>query len=119
MSELLIKQERRTRRVHRVRRKLLDNAGKLRISIFASNKHLYAQIIDDAKGATIVCVTASEVKDVKGSKSEAAASLGTLLAQKAKNAKIGDNLVFDKGRYKYHGRVKAFADAARAEGLKF
>ncbi len=119
MSELLTKQERRIRRINRVRSKLLENGGKLRISVFASNKHLYAQIIDDAKGVTLVSVSASEVKAVKGSKSDIAASLGTLLAQKAQSAKIGNNLVFDKGRYKYHGRVKAFADAARAGGLKF
>lgn len=119
MSEILIKKQRRDQRISRVRKKLLNQAGKLRLSVFASNKHMYAQIIDDAAGATVVGVAAAEVKDVKGSKSEVAARLGTLLAQKAKDAKIEENIVFDKGRYKYHGRVKAFADAARAGGLKF
>lgn len=119
MSETSIKKQRRDQRISRVRKKLLNQAGKLRLSIFASNKHMYAQIINDADGVTVVGVAAAEVKDVKGTKSEVAASLGSLLAQKAKEAKIKESIVFDKGRYKYHGRVKAFADAARAGGLKF
>ncbi len=119
MSEIITKKERRIRRVNRVRSKLLDQNGKLRISVFASNKHMYAQIIDDADGKTLVSVSMTDVKSAKGSKSEIAAQLGSLLAEKAKSAKINDNMVFDKGRYKYHGRVKAFADAAREAGLKF
>lgn len=119
MSETAIKQERRQRRISRVRKNLLAQNGKLRISVFASNKHMYAQIIDDAKGETLVSVSVNDLKDSKGTKSEAAAKLGTMLAEKAKSSKIQDNLVFDKGRYKYHGRVKAFADAAREGGLNF
>lgn len=119
MSENIVKQERRRRRISRVRDKLLDQNGKLRVSVFASNNHIYAQIIDDAKGETLVSVSASEVENSKGTKSEIAAQLGKLLAEKAKKSKITDNLVFDKGRYKYHGRVKAFAEAAREGGLKF
>lgn len=119
MSEITIKKQRRVQRINRVRKKLLDQAGKLRLSVFASNQALYAQIIDDAKGETVLSVAAKEIADAKGTKVEQAAQLGTLLAQKAKDKKIADSVVFDKGRYKYHGRVKAFADAAREGGLKF
>jgi large subunit ribosomal protein L18 len=119
MSELIIKKQRTTQRVQRTRKKLLAQAGKLRLSVFASNQGFYAQIIDDAKNETVVSVSAQEIKDAKGSKIEKAAQLGTVLAQKAKDKKITDSIVFDKGKYKYHGRVKAFADAVREGGLKF
>jgi large subunit ribosomal protein L18 len=119
MSEIVIKKQRRDQRVNRVRKKLLDQAGKLRMTVFASNTSMYAQIIDDAKAVTILSVDGKELQEAKGTKVERAAQLGTLLAQKAKHKKITDSVVFDKGRYKYHGRVKAFADAARAGGMKF
>jgi large subunit ribosomal protein L18 len=119
MSEITIKKQRRTQRVNRVRKKILDQAGKLRLTVFASNQSLYAQIIDDAKGETVLSIDGKELKDVKGTKVERATQLGILLAQKAKEKKLSGSVVFDKGRYKYHGRVKAFADAAREGGLKF
>ncbi|HRN96761.1 MAG TPA: 50S ribosomal protein L18 [Candidatus Levybacteria bacterium] len=119
MSEVATKKQRKTQRVQRVRKKLLNQAGKLRLSVFASNQAFYAQIIDDAKAETVVSVAVQELKAEKGTKVERAAQLGTLLAQKAKDKKISGSIVFDKGRYKYHGRVKAFADAAREGGLKF
>jgi large subunit ribosomal protein L18 len=119
MSELKIKKQRTIQRVQRTRKKLTAQAGKLRLSVFASNQGFYAQIIDDAKKETVVGVSVQELKDYKGTKIEMATQLGTLLAQKAKDKKVVDDIVFDKGKYKYHGRVKAFADAAREGGLKF
>jgi large subunit ribosomal protein L18 len=118
MSELKIKQARTSRRVNRTRNKIGEQAGKLRLSVFASNKYMYAQIIDDAKGTTVISAAAKELTET-GTKTELARALGNLLAQKAKEKKVTSNIVFDKGRYKYHGRVKAFAEAAREGGLKF
>ena len=119
MSEIKIKKERRMQRVQRIRKRLRDNANALRLSVFASNQAMYAQLIDDTKGETVLSVSSKDLKDGKGTKTEQSAQLGTLFAQKAKEKKITDSLVFDKGRYKYHGRVKAFAQAAREGGLKF
>jgi large subunit ribosomal protein L18 len=119
MSELTIKKQRTTQRVQRTRKKLLAQVGKLRVSVFASNQAFYAQIIDDVKQQTLLSVSTQELQDAKGTKIEKAAQLGTLLAEKVKDQKIAGGIVFDKGKYKYHGRVKAFADAAREGGLKF
>jgi large subunit ribosomal protein L18 len=79
--------------------------------------HLYAQIIDDAKQMTLVAVSEKE-SAVTGTKIEKAAALGKVLAEKAKQAQVTE-VVFDKGSYKYHGRIKAFADGAREGGLSF
>lgn len=119
MSEIIIKKERRLRRVERIRNKLLGQENKFRVSVFASNKYMYAQIIDDTNGKTVVSVNQKELKSAAGTKTETASELGKLLAEKAKAGKFVNNLVFDKGRYKYHGRVKAFADGAREGGLQF
>lgn len=90
-----------------------------RISVYRSSKRIYAQIIDDLKGKTIVSVTEKEIKsDNKMTKIDKAKMIGSLLAQKAKKVKI-DKIVFDRGKYRYHGRVKALADGAREGGLKF
>lgn len=118
MRELKVKRKRRARRVKRVRRKLMNVGGSLRLSVFRSNKHFYAQIIDDKLGKTLVSVSEKELGQMAGSKIEAAYELGRLVASKAKKRKI-KAVMFDKGAYKYHGRVKSFADAAREEGLKF
>lgn len=96
--------------------------GKARLSVFRSNKQVYAQIIDDAKGQTLVSASTLE-KDVreklaKSSTAEAAAYIGQLVAERAVKSGISE-VVFDRGGYIYHGRVKALADAARAAGLKF
>ena len=109
MSEVKIKLKRRARRQTRIRKKIAEVSSRPRLSIFKSNKFLYAQIIDDTKGHTLVAVNEKEVEDgVQG--------LGKLLATKAKEKKVSD-VVFDRGRYKYHGKVKAFVDAAREGGL--
>lgn len=109
MSEVNIKLQRRARRQARVRKKIAEVSSRPRLSIFKSNKYLYAQIIDDAKGHTLVAVNEKEVKDGVG-------ALGKLLATKAKEKKVKE-VVFDRGRYKYHGKVKTFVEAAREGGL--
>ena len=96
--------------------------GKMRLSVFRSGKHIYAQIIDDAKGVTVVSASTLD-KDVrsqitKSSTVEAATFIGKLVAEKAVKSGVNE-VVFDRGGYIYHGRVKALADAARAAGLKF
>lgn len=111
------------KRKARVRTQLRKkSAGKLRLSVFRSNKHIYAQIIDDIKGVTIVSAsTQSEqlAKKAKGvSNIDAAKKVGEMLAQEAIKAKVA-SVVFDRGGYLYHGRVKALAEAAREAGLKF
>ena len=96
--------------------------GKARLSVFRSGKHIYAQIIDDANGNTLVSASTVE-KDVAknlttGANVDSATLIGTTIAERAKKAGV-DVVVFDRGSYKYHGRVKALAEAARAGGLKF
>lgn len=111
------------RRKGRVRYQLRKRAaGRPRLSVFRSSKHIYAQIIDDAQGVTLVAASSIE-KDLKGSlktgaDADAAAKVGTLVAERAVAAGIKD-VVFDRGGYRYHGRVKALADAAREAGLSF
>jgi large subunit ribosomal protein L18 len=111
------------RRKARVRRNLKGAQGdRPRLSVFRSSKHIYAQIIDDAKGYTLASASSidSELKGglQKGTNVAAAAVVGKLVAQRALKAGIKD-VVFDRGGYIYHGRVKALADAAREAGLNF
>jgi large subunit ribosomal protein L18 len=109
------------RRRRRVRTKIAKvSAGRLRLSIHRSNKHIYAQVIDDAKGVTIVAASTVEkdLRAAKGWNAEAAAAVGKLIAERSKAAGI-DKVVFDRGGYLYHGRMKALADAAREGGLLF
>ena len=111
------------RRKARVRRSLKAAAnGRPRLSVFRSSKHIYAQLIDDAKGETLVSASSLE-KDLRGSlktgaDTEAAKAIGKLLAERA-TAKGVTDVVFDRGGYLFHGRVKALADAAREGGLNF
>jgi large subunit ribosomal protein L18 len=86
--------------------------------VFRSNTHIYAQVIDDEKGVTLVSASSIELKLKNGSNIEAAKQVGALVAKRASEKKI-ENVVFDRGGYLYHGRVKALAEAARAAGLKF
>jgi large subunit ribosomal protein L18 len=111
------------RRKARVRRSLKRAQGdRPRLSIFRSSKHIYAQIIDDAKGYTLASASSidAELRDglQKGTDVAAAAVVGKVVAQRALKAGIKD-VVFDRGGYIYHGRVKALADAAREAGLNF
>jgi large subunit ribosomal protein L18 len=113
----------RTRRLARVRRSVKRAAsGRARLSVFRSGKHIYAQLIDDGQGATLAAASSLD-KDLreklKSSADRTAASeVGKLLASRAIAAGIKD-VVFDRGRYRFHGRVKALADGAREAGLNF
>jgi large subunit ribosomal protein L18 len=112
---------RHARREGRVRARLRKNAhGALRLSVHRSGRHIYAQVIDDAKGVTLVAASTLDATlrgKVKCSK-EGAASVGKLIAERAKKAGV-EKVVFDRGGFLYHGRIKALADAAREAGLKF
>ncbi len=111
------------KRKARVRTALKNVAGgKMRLSVFRSGKNIYAQVIDDAKGVTVVSASTldKDVRDTlqKSSTIEAAGVIGKLVAEKAIKSGVNE-VVFDRSGYIYHGRVKALADAARAAGLKF
>jgi large subunit ribosomal protein L18 len=111
------------RRIARVRRAIRAAArGRARLSVFRSSKQIYAQVIDDAEGRTIAAASSIETdlrdKLKTGADKAAAAEVGKLLAERATAAGVTD-VVFDRGRYLYHGRVKALADGAREGGLKF
>ena len=111
------------RREGRVRSRLKRHAGtRLRLSVHRSGRHIYAQIIDDTKGVTLAAASTLD-KDVKaavkaGGTSEAAAAVGKAIAERGLAAKVTE-VIFDRGSYLYHGRVKALADAAREGGLQF
>ena len=110
----------RARRHARVRRKVAGTAARPRLAVFRSNKHMVAQVIDDATGRTLAAASTVEAdlrKSGTGNKS-AAASVGKLVAERAKAAGV-TNVVFDRGGFIYHGRVAALADAAREAGLEF
>jgi len=108
------------RRAQRVRNRLRTVAnGRPRLSIFRSAKNIYAQVIDDEAGVTLAAASSLEgEKKAKGSDKDAAAKVGALVAQRAIEKGVKD-VVFDRGGYLYHGRVKALADAAREAGLNF
>ncbi len=106
------------RRANRVRATVRGTAERPRLSVFVSNVHISAQIINDVAGKTLAAATTVGQKKVTGTMSERAAWVGTEIAKKAKAAKI-DTVVFDRGSKQYHGRVKALADAAREGGLEF
>ena len=106
------------RRAQRVRSRLKEvSAGRPRLSVFRSAKNIYAQIIDDAQGVTVAAASSLEGK-VKGSDKDSAARIGKLIAERAIEKGVKD-VVFDRGGYIYHGRIKALADAAREAGLNF
>jgi large subunit ribosomal protein L18 len=110
--------KRRLKRRRRVRAKVRGSAQRPRISVFRSNRGIFAQLVDDDAGRTLAAVswTEPELRSLKPM--EQATRAGTLLAQRASAAGIGE-AVFDRGGYKYHGRVKALADGAREGGLSF
>ncbi|MDX2073139.1 MAG: 50S ribosomal protein L18 [Alphaproteobacteria bacterium] len=111
------------RRKARIRIQIRKKAtGRVRLSVFRSGKHIYAQLIDDTKGTTLASASTLD-KDLKGqvksaSTVEAAKAVGSAIAKKGKEAKVKE-VVFDRGGYLFHGRVKALADAARENGLSF
>lgn len=119
MSKTILKQLNRTRRHNRVRAKITGTAKRPRVSVFKSNRNIFVQLIDDESSKTILSSKISGGKSkVKGNKSDKAAEIGKAVAEKAKTAGISE-VVFDRGGYKYHGRVKALAEGLRAGGLKF
>ncbi len=112
----------RQRRVYRVRNKIRGCSTRPRLTIFRSHKHIYAQVVDDLEGRTLVAANSRD-KGVSGSESyggnkSAAAAVGKAVAERAIAAGITE-VAFDRGAYKYHGRVASLADAAREAGLKF
>jgi large subunit ribosomal protein L18 len=118
MATLTVR-EARTRRHKRVRGKVAGTTERPRLVVTRSNRGIVAQLVDDLEGKTLASASWLQVKKTfKGDKKAQAAEVGKLLAQNAKAAKI-ETVVFDRGGYLYHGRVKALADAAREGGLKF
>jgi large subunit ribosomal protein L18 len=107
------------RRIHqRLRRRLHGTAERPRLAVFRSLKHIYVQVIDDGQGRTLVSASSMEKNGVHGGNVAGAKSIGKLVAKRAKDKGI-KAVVFDRGGYLYHGRVKALADAAREAGLEF
>jgi large subunit ribosomal protein L18 len=107
------------RRAQRNRTRLKKMAsGRARLSVFRSSKNIYAQVIDDTQGVTVAAASSLEGDGKKGADKDAAAKVGALVAQRALEKGVKD-VVFDRGGYLYHGRVKALADAAREAGLNF
>ena len=109
------------KRIHkRIRRKLAGTAERPRLAVFRSVAHIYAQVIDDTKGDTLVAASSTEKggHESNGGNVAAAKAIGKLVAERAKEKGI-KKVVFDRGGYQYHGRVKALADAAREAGLEF
>lgn len=114
---------RRQRRRYGIRKRIVGQPGQPRLSVFKSLNHIYAQVIDDLAGGTIVAASTQDPElktklEKKTGNSAAAAAVGALVAQRAK-AKGVSAVAFDRGGFRYHGRIKALADAARKEGLKF
>lgn len=111
--------EARTRRHFRVRKNVSGTAARPRMAVYRSNRYIYVQVIDDVAGHTMASASSQE-KDLRSSalNQGTATEVGKLIAERAKGAGI-NSVVFDRGGYKYHGKIKALADAAREAGLEF
>lgn len=114
---MINKSERRKKIHKKIRSKIFGTSEMPRMTVFRSNKQIYVQLIDDINGSTLVSASSKEVKD-GGTKSDVSAMVGKAIAEKASSKGIA-NVVFDRGGFLYHGRVKALAEAAREAGLKF
>src|SRR4030042_3618677 len=112
---MLEKQEKRHKRHKKIRARVFGTKEKPRLCVFKSDKHIYAQLINDEKGKTIASVSDFNCKKIKTGKAK---EIGKLIAKKAKDLKI-EKVVFDRGGYKYHGQVKELAEGAREGGLLF
>ena len=109
----------RRKKIHLgIRKKIKGTADKPRLSVFKSNKGIYAQLIDDVNGNTLVSASYLDKEIASGSKMEVAKQVGAIITQRAKDKNI-ENVVFDRSGYKFHGIVKSLADGAREAGLKF
>jgi large subunit ribosomal protein L18 len=120
MTQLASRGAARQKRHDRIRLRLEGSASRPRLAVFRSNIHIYAQVIDDASGRTLAAASTLE-KELRGSKQskvEEAAVIGRLLAERAKSAGV-ERVVFDRAGFRYHGRIKSLADAAREAGLEF
>jgi large subunit ribosomal protein L18 len=122
MSRQLLKTQRQSRRVRRVRKKVTGLPGRPRLAVSRSNRHIYAQIIDDTSGRTL-CAAGTQSKDLPteisyGGNVKAAAVIGKALGEKARKLGI-ETVCFDRRGRKYHGRIKALAEATREAGLRF
>ncbi len=117
---LVTRSERRVRKHVRVRKKVAGTAAKPRLNVYRSSKHIYAQLVDDDKGATLASASSlsKDFSGKHGANKEAAREVGKLIAKLAK-AKSIEKAVFDRGGYLYHGRIKELAEGAREGGLKF
>ena len=116
----LSKNDRRQRIQNRIRKVVSGTEARPRLSVFRSNKEIYAQIVDDVSGKTISAASSrdKDVSSAKGTKTEVAALVGKSIAEKALKAGV-ETISFDRGGYLYHGRVKSLAEGAREAGLKF
>jgi large subunit ribosomal protein L18 len=117
MDTARARREARLRRHRRVRRRVVGTAERPRLAVFRSNRHIYAQLIDDVAGRTLAAATSVALPG-EGNKRDDAKRVGTELAQRAKQAGISA-VVFDRGGYQFHGRVQALAEAVREGGLDF
>ena len=122
MNRSQARTEARSRIRIRVRQKVRGATERPRLAVYKSARHIYAQVVDDGKGATLAHASSLDPglrkESAKGGSREAAGKVGALVAERAKKAGI-TKVVFDRGGYRYHGRVKALADAARSGGLEF
>ncbi|MEO0966380.1 MAG: 50S ribosomal protein L18 [Planctomycetota bacterium] len=109
---------RRSRRKTGIRKRLLGTAERPRLSVYRSGKHVYAQVVDDLEGKTLAAASSVQAKMSYGGNVESAKQVGTKIAEAAKAAGV-EQVAFDRNGFRYHGRVKALADAAREAGLKF
>ena len=119
-STIQKKRESRQKRKFHIRKRVEGDLARPRLSVYRSNVHIYAQVIDDVSGKTLVAAStlSPEMKDVKGKKAAVALQVGELVAKKCVAAKI-EAVVFDRNGFNYHGRVAAVAEGARKGGLKF
>jgi large subunit ribosomal protein L18 len=120
MTKLASRSAARHKRHERIRLRLAGTSERPRLAVFRSLSHIYAQVIDDGSGRTLAAASTAE-KELKGSKStksEAAAVVGRLIAERARSAGV-EHVVFDRAGFRYHGRIKSLADAAREAGLDF
>ncbi|WMJ76606.1 MULTISPECIES: 50S ribosomal protein L18 [unclassified Sedimentibacter] len=122
MLKKIDKNQKRKERHYSIRNKIVGTPERPRLNIFKSSKHIYAQVIDDATGTTLACASTLD-KELQGqtaelTKSEAAKLVGKTVGERAKNKGI-NTVIFDRGGYLYHGRVKLLADGARESGLEF
>jgi len=118
MAKTSLKAKRRSKLKKSIRGKLHGTAQRPRLSVFRSNKHIYAQLIDDVAGHTLASASTQDDSMGSGTPIEQGGAVGKLIAQRAKDASI-DTVTFDRNGYRYHGRVKALADGAREGGLQF